>query len=494
MKSPKAIPLSRLTAHPDNPRLMPAEEIIGQIAAAIRERGSFDVAHALIVRPLGDTYQIVSGHNRAEAARRAGLDAVPAWIRELSEDDALLMLITENAQRELRPLERGLHALKCIKKGSHKDGIEAYARAIGREAELQTVKREYWAAEVATAAQKEQRCSFSDVVKYYLHLAEIHAAPPEVWGALVERLIADTWTVQEARQHAQAANAKAKREEQARVKTVMVLDEWKAAKPIDRGDFLGAWRTIEKPTTLNRQDTTSIDWAKWSWNPVTGCQHNCPYCYARDIAERFYAEKFQPAIHIDRLGAPAHTPVPATASQDTSLKNIFTCSMADLFGKWVPKQWIEEVLGVVRENPQWNFLFLTKFPLRMAEFEYPPNAWLGTSVDLQARVANAERTMREVRASVKWLSLEPLLEPLVFEDLSAFNWVVIGGASASNQTPEWRPPQQWVYDLTAAALRAGCAVYHKTNLDELRLKAFPWVNTAQEKALPDVFRYLKVIA
>lgn len=95
----------------------------------------------------------------------------------------------------------------------------------------------------------------------------------------------------------------------------------------------------------------------------------------------------------DMLSAPYRRP-PSEAATDISYRNIFTCSMADLFGNWVPKEWIEAVLRVVRENPQWNFLFLTKFPLRMTEFEYPDNAWLGTTVDLQARVPNAERATR----------------------------------------------------------------------------------------------------
>jgi protein gp37 len=146
--------------------------------------------------------------------------------------------------------------------------------------------------------------------------------------------------------------------------------------------------------------------------------------------------------------------------------------------------------AVVRDNPQWNFLFLTKFPIRMAEFEYPPNAWLGTTVDLQARVKNAERAMRQVKASVKWLSLEPLIEPLHFDDLSAFQWIVIGGASASTQTPEWRPPRAWVWDLTMRARAAGCLVYHKTNLAEHRLKEFPSCPEAEPTEAPEALRYL----
>jgi ParB-like chromosome segregation protein Spo0J len=50
------------------------------------------------------------------------------------------------------------------------------------------------------------------------------------------------------------------------------------------------------PTSTFNQTNDNIEWARWSWNPVTGCRYNCPYCYARDIANRFYQEKFEPTF------------------------------------------------------------------------------------------------------------------------------------------------------------------------------------------------------
>lgn len=268
------------------------------------------------------------------------------------------------------------------------------------------------------------------------------------------------------------------------------IKAWSELAPEERAELIAHGRA-STTAGLNRQETGSIEWARWSWNPVTGCLHNCPYCYARDIANRFYPQRFTPTFLPDRLGAPMHQRVPADAEHELGWRNIFTCSMADLFGKWVPAEWIEAVLNVVRQSPQWNFLLLTKFPNRLAEFEFPDNAWLGTSVDCQARVKNAEQSFKRVRGGVKWLSIEPMLEPLKFESLSMFDWVVIGGASASNETPAWIPPLRWVRDLEAAAREAGCMVYEKTNLDP-RIREYPgWERP--EPTLPEALKYLPTI-
>ncbi|MBA2704625.1 MAG: DUF5131 family protein [Blastocatellia bacterium] len=215
-----------------------------------------------------------------------------------------------------------------------------------------------------------------------------------------------------------------------------------------------------KVATLNKTND-KVSWAWWTWNPVTGCLHDCPYCYARDIAERHYPQKFVPTFHADKLKAPSNTRVPV--SQDPRSRRIFTCSMADLFGKWVPQEWIDAVFAETRACPQWEFLFLTKFPQRLAEIEWPDNAWVGTTVDRQYRVEIAEKAFRGVKAGVKWLSCEPMLEPLKFTSLEMFDLVVIGGASRSSKTDEFWPPLEWMIDLYNQARAAGCHVYFKPN-------------------------------
>ena len=151
------------------------------------------------------------------------------------------------------------------------------------------------------------------------------------------------------------------------------------------------------------QTNEHISWAAFSWNPVTGCLHGCPYCYAREIAlspttARFFPTGFTPLFHHERLDAPHHTRVPDDAQQDSRRKRVFVCSMADLYGRWVPREWIEQVHQACIANPQWFYLFLTKFPSRYLEFlgHLPPTAWLGTSVDEQKRVRIAEDAFRQI--------------------------------------------------------------------------------------------------
>jgi protein gp37 len=244
------------------------------------------------------------------------------------------------------------------------------------------------------------------------------------------------------------------------------VEAWAALAPADRQRIVAE---AAGDGQFNAQDTDSIEWARWSWNPVTGCLHNCAYCYARDIAMRFYPQQFAPTFLPHRLTAPAKTVVPERAAQEIGYRNVFVCSMADLFGKWVPEDWITAVFERVRAHPEWNFLFLTKFPQRLAERDWPDNAWCGTTVDTQERVKIAEKAFRGVTAGVRWLSVEPMMERLTFTSLEMFNWIVIGGATASTQTEAFDPPMEWVRHLLDQVETAKIPhVYAKANLYALR--------------------------
>lgn len=579
----KNIALADLHPHPRNPRFEPRRDVVDQIASSITATGAFDEAHALIVRPNAAGFEIISGHHRSLAAQQAGLESVPCWVREMSDEEAYMMLVSANAQSELSALERGMHAL-------HSDlDVKAYAANVGRA--RGSVQNEVYAAEVTDAVRDIAHERLAEKVH---HLREIHAAPFWLWPAMVAKLVVDGLTVEATRriverfkklvpppdwcdcraiaddlisgaltiqqmkefqsrvdtalqslrsngedaerlgqelnaeltsanpskistvikiinaklgeqaalirEREQADLLRSQRDEEiaarlARLRTSVSLDEWKTLASDEQLVLLT--EAPHETGTFNKQEGDAIEWAQWSWNPVTGCLHDCPYCYARDIAEssrvaKVYPNGFAPTIRPASLFVPRNMRVPKEAAKDTRFKNVFTCSMADLFGRWVPRAWIEAVLRSIAASPEWNFLCLTKFPKRMAEFDIPSNAWMGTTVDLQARVPNAEAAFANVRSGVRWLSIEPMLEPLKFKRLDLFQWIVIGGASPSSQTPEWKPPFNWIADLVAQADAAGVRVYFKTNLLGNRRLELPFDAPIKGDPLkaPDVFNYL----
>jgi len=229
---------------------------------------------------------------------------------------------------------------------------------------------------------------------------------------------------------------------------------------------------LPKKVVFN-QTTDAVDWARWTWNPVTGCEHGCLFCYAREIANSqrmtaYYPNKFEPTFHEYRLAAPANTHRPDTA--DDRDGRVFVCSMADLFGKWVPDKWIKAVFDACLNSPQWEYLFLTKWPARYSKMPLISRAWYGASVIQQADVKRVESAMQQFASEdvVRWISLEPMLQPIAFSDLSWCNLVVIGSQTATNQpdghVPEFAPEFDWVVDVVNQCRDAGVPYYLKANL------------------------------
>jgi|SRR5215471_1254631 len=497
------IPLKLLDPHPDNPRLELREDVIATIQAQLRLLGGYQEQHAIIVRRVGKRYQILDGHHRVEAADREAIKSIPAWVGDYTDEEAFMQLALANAQSGLTPLERGKHALDATTKFGKDNGLSIleYASKIkgvtdGTTAEKKAAHQEI-SRQIRAYLVYQSVHDIVDADRYFSHFAEIHAAPEPLWPELVKRMMDEGWTVAITRAEVKRVQPPRPAKGPDRM-TRVTITKWKEMSEQERTQAL-KWRGHFDAYRFVPQKTDYVEWAQWSHNPVTGCGHNCPYCYAREIAERIYEEGFEPTFHASRLNAPYSMPVPKEAAWNMSYRNVFICSMADLFGQWVPREWIEAVLETVRENPQWNFLFLSKFPIRMAEFEFSDNAWVGTSVDLQARVRPAQRAMEKIKAAVKWLSVEPMIESLHFDDLSLFQWLVIGGATKTNSsmgpTPEWKPPKRWVMELTLKGWDAGCKVYHKTNLNNDRIKQFPNDPNPSEEptGAPAVFHYLKEV-
>lgn len=194
------LPLDQIQPHPDNPRLQLREDVLERLVAEMTANG-FRPEHAILARPHGDGWQVISGHHRTEAARRAGLADVPAWVREMDDDEAFMQLILCNTQGELSPLEYGMHALTWERaSGRAGRGIAVYADHVGLS--KQHISQLRKAAEVARSAMAV--CSsiqVSELLDRAKHLYEISRAPRETWPTLVEELVKREWTVADAQHH-----------------------------------------------------------------------------------------------------------------------------------------------------------------------------------------------------------------------------------------------------------------------------------------------------
>lgn len=176
---------------------------------------------------------------------------------------------------------------------------------------------------------------------------------------------------------------------------------------------------------------TTIEWCDFSWNPVSGCLHNCYYCYARKIAMRFDGH-FKPTFHPERL----NDKMPSKPSK------IFVGSMTDLFGEWVKKEWIEKVLIVAGQNPKHTFQFLTKNPKRYLEFVFPNNCWLGTTIE-SPEYGNRMKPFSKIK-NYKFVSIEPLLGDFTGMNFDRFDLVIVGADSSKGAEP---PKKEWIKSI-----------------------------------------------
>ena len=209
-------------------------------------------------------------------------------------------------------------------------------------------------------------------------------------------------------------------------------------------------------------DKSGIEWTDATWNPVTGCtaiSAGCDHCYAEILALRLqkmgqqkYRNGFEVTLHPGALDQPLRWREP---------RRIFVNSMSDLFHAHVPKDFVGQIWDVMARCPQHTFQVLTKRPERMArwtvEHPAPSNIWLGTSVE-DWRVVHRIDRLRECRAHVRFLSLEPLIGPLPDLDLDDIHWVIVGGESGHHHRPI---DPDWVRDIRDQCQAAGVAFFFK---------------------------------
>jgi len=209
-------------------------------------------------------------------------------------------------------------------------------------------------------------------------------------------------------------------------------------------------------------DKSAIEWTDATWNPVTGCIEvslGCDHCYARTFAERFrgvpnhpYEQGFDLKLHPDRLELPLkwHRP-----------RRIFVNSMSDLFHKDIPDEYIHQIFQTMVKADWHIFQILTKRSARLArlgpQLPWAPHIWAGVSVETDHYCWRVNH-LRQVPASVRFISAEPLLGPLENLNLEGIHWLITGGESG----PGHRPcDAEWVRSLRDHCISSGVAFFHK---------------------------------
>jgi protein gp37 len=209
--------------------------------------------------------------------------------------------------------------------------------------------------------------------------------------------------------------------------------------------------------------TSRIEWTEATWNPTVGCtkiSSGCKHCYAEAMSVRLramgtpgYENGFKLTVLPDRLTEPLRRKKPTV---------YFVNSMSDLFHKSIPDGYIEKVFEVIESSPQHTFQVLTKRAERMASFfrnrNVPQNAWLGVTVEDRKDGVPRIDKLREIDATIRFLSVEPLLEDIGEIDLTDIHWVIVGGESG----PRARPMKpEWIEPIRQQCEEVGAAFFFK---------------------------------
>jgi protein gp37 len=189
-----------------------------------------------------------------------------------------------------------------------------------------------------------------------------------------------------------------------------------------------------------------------------------------------YPDKFDPTFHRYRLREPQGEKKP---------KNIFVCSMADLFGDFIPDDWIEEVFAACAAAPQHRYLFLTKSPERYLRLQDDGklltggNIWYGYTYT--GKKPDSIIMFFLGKSLNAFLSVEPILDDpkidYVLLQQVGINWIILG-AESGNRKSKVIPERKWIENIVGDCRAAGVPVFMKESLRGIMggdfVQAFPW--------------------
>ena len=192
-------------------------------------------------------------------------------------------------------------------------------------------------------------------------------------------------------------------------------------------------------------------------NIVIGCTVGCTYCYARNNVKRWHM--------IDDFADPEFFPGKLKMMEKKRPQNFLLTGMSDLssdLSGWKP-EWRDEVFAKIRENPQHQFLFLTKRPDLLDFDTNLENAWFGVTVTRKAELWRIDALRKNVRAKHYHVTFEPLFDDPGTVDLSGINWIVVGTMTGA-QSRKIHTEPEWAWSLMDQAHKLGIPVFMKEDL------------------------------
>jgi len=215
---------------------------------------------------------------------------------------------------------------------------------------------------------------------------------------------------------------------------------------------------------------SSIGWCSMTLNPIKGlCPMGCRlpdgriYCYYSGelgFAQRFF--KRDPELRLD---------LSVFSSLPKTPKRIFLCSTNDYWGDWIPDEWREAIRKKTEQYPQHTFQLLTKQPQNLSKYSpYPDNWWVGVTItnNYQVGLANLFFDRHKVKAKIRFISFEPLLEEiknLWGIDERDIQWVIIGRLTGFGH--RYDPEVEWIENIVKVCKKSGIPVYLKENLKQI---------------------------
>ena len=205
---------------------------------------------------------------------------------------------------------------------------------------------------------------------------------------------------------------------------------------------------------------TKIEWTETTWNPTTGCSKvsaGCKNCYAEVMARRLkamgaegYDNGFEIKLMPQRLIQPTLRKIPT---------RYFVNSMSDLFHESIPDSYLDRIF---EDTPRHSYQILTKREERMEEYfqshHIPNNVWLGVTVEnIKHGIPRIDK-LRNIDATVRFISAEPLLEDLGDVDLTDIHWVIVGGESGPKARPMKR---EWVLSMKSQCEKYDSSFFFK---------------------------------